>query len=185
MPALSFSAVEIFPALLSHKKTQTIRPLWRKITPKEHPLGKSMLGDYQIWTIKPRLKVGDIVTLYWKQRSKYKWFCRICGKGTPECILTNCCDADIFPKLPGKVKITEVFEIEMGKQTIADFSWWIKDLRNNEYHQWTPQGYVKSLEPFYKKDGFKSAEDMFNWFDKHYDLSQPKRFAIYCWKWLK
>ena len=37
MPTISFSAVEILPALLSHKKTQTIRPLWRRKTEKDDP----------------------------------------------------------------------------------------------------------------------------------------------------
>ena len=57
--AFSFSVIEILPSLLNKTKCQTIRPL-----PKNGI---------------PRTKVGSIHKLFWKQRSKYKWFCKKCG----------------------------------------------------------------------------------------------------------
>ena len=44
----------------------------------------------------------------------------------------------------------------------------------------TPFSLEEKLELF-KRDGFKSAKEMFNWFDKHYDLKQPRRFWVYGW----
>lgn len=33
-------------------------------------------------------------------------------------------------------------------------------------------------------DGFSSAEQMFDYFDKKYDLSEPKQFYVYRWRWI-
>lgn len=37
---------------------------------------------------------------------------------------------------------------------------------------------------FTEHDGFNSAKDMFAYFDKAYDLSMPRTFHVYRWKWL-
>lgn len=38
-------------------------------------------------------------------------------------------------------------------------------------------------EDIAKRDGFKSAENMFKWFNKKYNLSQSRRFAVYRWRY--
>lgn len=182
----SFSAIEVLQALLDKSKTQTIR------------------ADK-----KPRHKVGDIVPLFWKQRSKYELFCAECGDGlfTKDEIKREVSKsenikkhakcfrlADInfdkreidetspmrFPKTLGEVEITEVFEIEMEK----------RGLKNPKIAMILTG--VKKYIPFSERhleiphrDGFKNFDEMFNWFDKKYDLTQPKRFFVYRWRWLE
>ena len=34
-----------------------------------------------------------------------------------------------------------------------------------------------------KRDGFSSAEKLFQFFDRQYDLSSPKEFYVYRWKY--
>lgn len=165
MPALSFSAVEILPSLLDRSKTQTIRPS------------------------SPRLKVGDTTTLYWKQRGKYKIFCSKCGHGGQvsdktqmvSTIVGMMCQHcgyynNFFHKKLGKVKITEVFEIEM----------WV----GNDAPLVT--GYnLKDTYELARRDGFKGGKDgkymdFYNYFDskKYGWLNTPKRFSVYRWEWL-
>ena len=207
MPALSFSAMEILQALLNHRKNQTIR-LLTKETEQVKIIGKKpiRIEPFNANYRQPRLKVGDIVTLYWKQRSPFQRFCAKCGLGMA---LSQSLNSDVlrwrhchcgmkredgintqteseiktFPKLLGKVKVTEVFEIEMGmdmdnwpSQNLRPVGW-VKPIDNNKRKK-------LFLEELTKKDGFKTSTDMFNWFDKAYDLSTPKRFAVYRWKWL-
>jgi hypothetical protein len=200
MPALSFSAVEILPSLLDRIKTQTIRPLCRLI--HKHEGWNCVRGG------KPRLKVGDTCKIYWKQRTSPKWsrFCRKCGmilwseteeefilyeNGKPrdrfeqgtQMIPRMCptCEYESgqgFPKLIGEVEITEVFEIEMGTS---------KGTRAGHYVKLLEWDHKASGEELAKRDsgGIWSELEMFKYFDSHYDLSTPKRFAVYRWKWLK
>jgi len=216
MPCLSFSAMEILPALLNHKKMQTIRPLWNKKRAKdvsaleleECRYGKKDCikvldnGD-MIFQTKPRLKAGDIVTLYWRQRSSPKgsWFCKKCGepvkkmipaiyfcenkigiithntKPSYSCVFESVKSSFIptFPKLLGKVKITEVFEIIMSEMD-NHFQIWGDNIPHLTKYDIADE--IAIL------DGFKGTEVMFNWFHKNYDLSQPKKFAVYRWRWL-
>ncbi len=190
MPALSFSALEILPALLDHSKTQTIRPLMRhRLRTKfvtSHGIEHSDLYEHI-----PRFKVGDVVTLYWKMRSKAKWYVypnyttkQDVGFLTKEGAMAFAQDQmDIidnkpiaFTKLRGKVKITEVFTIEMQKCS--------NDI--NAFHLYREQASQGSqiVHEMAKRDGFRSAEEMFEWFDAHYDLLQPRGFAVYRWFWL-
>ena len=191
MPSLNFSAVEILPELLKffdtegkEGKNQTIRPLKFVMGSSE---GKERFQD-------PRLKVGDEATIYWKQRTSPKdsWFCRRCGalkysgklmygmvvieKTKPEC---DCGVRYDFPKKLGKVKITEVFEIEMHKKEAEKgFLLILKGItRNLTFSE-------RELD-IPHRDGFSDFRKMFKWFDKQYDLSQPKRFAVYRWEWNK
>ncbi len=148
MKVLSFSAVEILPALLDKSKTQTIRPAWEKGTIKNLDTGK-MMGGF----VKPKLarfKVGEKEQVMWKQRTSPKdsWFCKTCGelltrqeemvgdiyghKGDyPSCsfsvtkVLLDSIgdnwkrpDCTFFPKILGIVESTDIFKIEFG---IADF----------------------------------------------------------------
>lgn len=194
MQILSFSAVEILPSLLNKSKTQTIRPLWKEPPkPPKAPnkeIEKQMNNVYKplkrttgLLLKKPRFKVGDKAKLIWKQRSKYKWFCPECkGNGTlTEKEMINHITSYhgitkntplYFNKILGIAKITEVFEIEMktmdkdGDLQIIGF----KDF--------------KTVEKTWKLDGFKNSIEFYDWFDKKYDLSTPKRFAVYRWVWL-
>ena len=95
-----------------------------------------------------------------------------------------------FPKLLGTVPITEVFEIEMGMMNMGKMNsegkWYktsreisIIEIIGSEEVSLSPGG----IKEFWERDGFKSAEDMFKWFDKKYSLDQPKRFAVYRWEW--
>ena len=77
---------------MNKKKTQTIRPAWiisesnkiinikptKKLPRIKYTPSQKKVEIFQIKP--PRYKVGDKVRLYWKQRSKYKWFCRLCGE---------------------------------------------------------------------------------------------------------
>ena len=104
---IRFSAVEILPALLSKKKTQTIRPAW---------LQGAYIKDYkeELKPTLPRFKKGEEVKLYWKQRSTYTHFCKFCGRGVkPFQICEKCQEGMLFNKILGLAEITEVFEVEM------------------------------------------------------------------------
>lgn len=165
MRILSFSVVEILPSLLDKSKTQTIRSAW-----KEGINEKGQLDDI---LKPPRFKVGEKVQLMWKQRSKHNLFCGTCGYPLGNCI----CDPKIsrkiyFNKRLGEVEITETFKIEMEKDKL----YWIKI--KGFYQQ---MDFINKLT---KMDGFKSADQMFEWFDNKYDLSKPKEFWVYRWKWL-
>ena len=186
MKIISFSATEILPALLNKTKTQTIRPLWRKapIPPKQLKKQDEMLYNMmqyveanldkisQILPTGPRFKVGDKVKLMWKQRSKYPLFCRKCGNQIHtrihNCLFPLNETKLAFPKLLGTGTITEVFEIEMGRNYIIMNGVWLS---------------IYDCEQIAKLDGFKTVDDFFHYFNKHYDLSTPKRFAVYRWGW--
>ena len=109
----------------------------------------------------------------WNQRSPYHFFLQDdcyfgkAGDGTRENIPNPNL---VFSKVLGEAEITEVFKIIMGL---------------------TPegQGYVDTeklidYEILAKMDGFKTLEHMMAWFDNRYDLSQPKPFWVYRWRWL-
>lgn len=155
MPAISFSATEILSSLLSKEKTQTIRPLGKKV-----------------------LKIGDIVTMYWKQRSQYPYFCKCHG----DC-LNGCPDSNYensFSKMLGKGMITDVFEIEMMKETIG------MSVKVTTYS--IRKGVLsmdfREMKNLAQKDGFDDENAMFKWFDAKYDLQGGKRFIVYRWEWL-
>jgi len=239
MKIISFSAVEILPALLNKTKTQTIRPLKSIMTqiqkfrydyqknfdesPEQiyiseedfHNLlqqeedynqyigsqdfktifgmeiikglydggtitlaGKHATRHYKIHKL--RFKIGDKVKMLWKQRSKYKWVCKKCGSPIVDfpyvCSNDNCDDTQgsynlekiAFPKLLGTGTITKVFQIEMGRNYIIMNGVWLS---------------IYDCEQIAKLDGFKTVDDFFHYFNKHYDLSTLKRFAVYRWRW--
>jgi len=132
----------------------------------------------------PRFKVGEEARLYWKQRSQYKEFCSKCGKQQRDDIIVDrsfgsqCCKEFTFNKILGEVKMTEVFKIIM-----------YKDKHTGKYqyeHIGKLDDWAKSIRPdrqedLAKRDGFNSAQDMFNYFDNNYDLSTPKKFYVYRW----
>lgn len=160
MPALSFTAEEVLPKLLSREKVQTIRPINKR-----------------------RLKIGDIVTLYWRQRHSSQTFCRKCYMAVPvgryngKCL--NCGHTDFFSKKLGRVMLTDVFEIEMIKETQGIYGsatmWRIigKMFWNSDY-----------IDDLANKDGFKSSNDMFKYFDNMYQIKDTMKFIVYRWTWL-
>lgn len=99
-----------------------------------------------------------------------------------------------FPKLLGIATITEIFKIEMLIKEGMDNGYHFRDfiIRGNfgtigqrvYFTPYTSTKFdMKEIIELAKRDGFKSAKDMLKWFDKHYDLSEPKQFWVYRWKW--
>lgn len=201
MKILSFSAVEVLPALLNKTKQQTIRPAWKECvhrTPDESSVESCRWIGVGIHTIEKSacFKVGEKVQLGWKVRGtpKFQLFHRKCGNKIGwtgyEWICDVCHDTigdvyseeqpkDSFSKLLGTAIITEVFQIEMGKG-VAGF--YISSAFGSERDSLTILG--TPCDAIAKKDGFKNSEDMFKWFDSKYGLSSPKTFWMYRWKWL-
>ena len=208
---LSFSAVEILPSLLSRKKQSTIRLAWR--LPRKYPVyvdGKrTALSDFVEGSEKPAwFKIGDKVTLMWHQRGTPKdaKFCSNCGKQTKKVLVGKrvikfedriqteqdyviCCPKgmgwyDVFPKILGTATITDVFQIEMqtdseqGSVTDltarAELGKHLIDVEKETRHH---------PSVLAERDGFKSAQEMFEWFNKKYGLEQPKKFWVYEFKW--
>ena len=194
MKPLNFTVVEILPALLSKAKTQTIRPAFHRIN-KDFPIVKNYRNEV---IEKPAAyKVGDKVKIYWNQRSKFRTFCRRCGsnvrggikgkdKAAWRCINDECDKKErfgnkaYFDKLLGQVEITEVFKIEMHPH-----------MELVTYRNPNPEPRLcmmscgrREIDELAKLDGFKSAEAMFEFFDKRYGLSEPKQFYVYRWRWL-
>jgi len=194
---LNFTCKEKLSHLLSLKKgdeLQTIRKAWKEIGALECP--DCGCKDIVTPTLKekpPKYKVGDIVDYGWDLKSKYEWFiyCYNCKKSAPYTyseidlkLLSNdgktfrgvcpvCKElppALSFNKNLGKIKITEVFKIEMDKEGVS-------------YHRNDESGISFKEYDFIKdfaiRDGFNSKEEMFNCFDKKYDLSTPKEFYVY------
>lgn len=199
MKILNFTAVEILPALLSKAKTQTIRPAF--ITnPYSKLTSEDIAAELHTNGVKPpRFKVGDEVKLLWQQRSKYKLFCQKCLKGIPYPEITVGCPTCIFKlpedegllkpfnKLLGTAEITEVFKISIWKNKVKhrqeSFDGYNCEVLGTieEWAQAIKDEWIINLA---KLDGFNSAEQMFSYFDNKYDLSQPKAFWVYRWRWL-
>ena len=116
-------------------------------------------------------KIGDEVQLMWKQRTspKESLFCSHCGKKAPTTDI-ECAGWSWFKKILGTVKITEVFQIEF-----------MKNPRGGEIGCIVPDG--QKWDEIWKRDGFKSGDDLLKWFDEHYDLSKPKIFEVRRWVW--
>ncbi len=187
MKVLNFSVVEILPSLLDKSKQQTIRPAW-----KEEIDVIAGIECKIIFKKPPRFKVGEKVTIMWKQRSKYETFCNKCGNGLwyesqhykdkretnqiiqEEHFNKGCKSIKGFNKILGTVEITEVFKIEMDINWINKKEWEVPILKNS---------YICKIYAI--ADGFKSAEEMFKVLDRMYDLSSPKEFYVYRWRWLE
>lgn len=194
---LSFSTVEILPSLLNKKKTQVILPAWKDETCSGMKVYSATTGKQRKIHKEPCFKIGEKVQIMWKRGSSAKFFCSKCGysckKGKTENdngYITHLCRVDgayaktpNFQKRLGTAIITEVFEIEINRWTIqdddkkAEFRFAVKCFKLNED--------LFDGEDLAKQDGFKSAKDMFEYFDKQYDLSQIRKFYVYRWKWDK
>lgn len=159
MKILNFTVEEILPSLLDKSKCQTIRPAWKGNIKKE-----------------ARFEVGEKVKLLWNQRSRYNWFCLECRTRftdlkkdfLADAIRCLDCNKPAFNKHLGNVEITEVFKIEMWIGNDAPFI----------------SGYsLSESKKLAELDGFQSYKDFVNFFLR-YDLSEPKQFWVYRWRWL-
>lgn len=175
MQVLSFSEPWMVRKILEQIKNQSMRPLCKC---KHHPDGH-------------HYKVGEIVKLMYKCRStpKGSFFCKECGKvnrGSKldlidfrywEC--PKCGKIGYIPKHFATVKVTDVFEVELriitgsGGRVAKAILTKREDVLNGNHNE------------FAQRDGFKDAEEMFDWFHKAYDLSTPRRFATYRWEMIK
>lgn len=171
MKTMNNTCVEVLPALLNKTKIQSIR-----------------------YHNKQKYKVGDKVQQLWDLDSKYDVFCQYCGDGQTikmKAGVEICCekrkyhpwtketfgtmskssahgwlaDTKYFNKNLGTVEITEVDNIELSYDKEAD-------------------NMFGGFEAFAKLDGFSSAKKFFSYFDKTYDLSKPKEFHVYRFRWL-
>jgi len=192
MKQINFTCKEKLPYLLALKpgdEIQTIRKAWENILTdcaiRPGRKRKSTIPK------PPKYKVGDVVPFVWDRDSKDEWFYKL--EGTPA--LLEKPDVHVFNKILGEVKITEVFEIEMRKDferykntTGHGYGWEIRFLNlgnpNEEHVIPINNGYHTRCFEFAKRDGFGSAEEMFKYFDKNYDLSTPKKFYVYRGKML-
>ena len=213
MKTINFSVKEILPSLLDKSKLQIIRPAWKEklnnsLADPDIIIVNTKFKDipYNEWNEKPpRFKVGEKVKIMWDQESKYDWFCKHCGEAKHldkristdkkigdvlkrVCLNYRATSKDYFNKTLGTVEITEVFKMEVSKE-------------GNEFDAHTAvgghdgfdsfylipgyKGYEKAIKDLAKKDGFSSAEQMFKVLDQMYDLSSPKEFYVYRWKWKK
>ena len=197
MKIISLSVEEILPSLLDKSKTQTIRPAFINC---ETCYNKGVIdigGEGELcydcegkssWKEKPAcFKVGEKAKLMWKQRSKYKIFCEKCGVGLEDGKNPNLtalmssknkcgCVADLLYKHLGDVKITEVKKVKMGYMNDENG-------KRVPFVDYEEGGFDN--QSLAKRDGFKSVKEMFSLLDKKYDLSTPKVFWVYRWKWIK
>ena len=176
---LNFTVKEVLPALLSKAKTQTIRKAWQEcyFDHKDDNLKENctLCNGLDVVEKPATYKVGDKVNVYWNQRSKYKKFCCCHGMGydVPEKILQDhhLYSLEFFWKNLGRVEITEVLKIELQREPHIDLLNGIPIVDS-------------SMTDLWEKDGFSSAEQMFETIDKMYNLSKPKPFYIYRFKWI-
>lgn len=159
MKILSFSAIEILPALLDGSKKQTIRSAWKPHSNNLKPA---------------RFAIGEKVKLMWKSRGTPSdaSFCGLCGNVVQNIHRFTVCKTDgeipyiiTFKKCFGVETISEVFQIEMWTGNDAPLI----------------TGYSrKDTLSLALKDGFSKSVDFYNYFSK-YDLSTPKKFWVYRW----
>ena len=191
---LNFTAKEVLHSLLDKSKTQTIRRSWKECSIC-NGIGKleeccpcqkadienkytkcSKCAGTGIIEKQPKYKAGDKVPLVWKfEEEGSVIYCCECGKQIKrldEDHTSSCgMEYETFNKNLGTVIITEVFEIEIGRTKInptLKSPYWIEGL--------------DSIEDLAKRDGFKSVKKLFKYFNKNYDLSEPRKFWVYRWK---
>jgi hypothetical protein len=183
MKVLSFSELRFVRAILEGRKNQTIRPLMCSNCKGEGyfmHLSSGSLYRHREYNPRrcikcdgkgfrrPRIAEGEKAVLVYRQRSKNQFFCLKCGEGGGWFDFPHKEDC-IFPRVLMKkfatALITEAFEVEIGADTIFTFK------RHKTEKSW--------LEDFSLRDGFESPSALFKWFSQHYELSKPKRFAVY------
>jgi len=175
-------------------------------------LGKSAKRNLEMEFIKEcsRIWVGTPLQIYWKQRSKKVYQCVICGeqrghsfkKGQSEKMhCRGCGNYDSHSQIDGSEKLFDA----VCKHTHLIKIW--KD--ENGFHMGDEFGEYKIgwINCLAKRDGFEdqlaykeieitatdliketeiniptAAENMFAWFDKKYDLTEPKVFQVIRWE---
>ena len=187
MKPINNNYVEVLPSLLDKSKVQTIRKAWNNPAQIKMPEGFTGGVDWsKEFLEKPaEYKVGDKVPIVWKEDFPEEQFCKITGHPIMGNCNQNLCnlhvledvDCPIFYKNLGVVEITEVFKVEMHKKKVDRGYAWI-------FHPIGEDWLFSKRQKIWKQDGFKSAEDMFKAIDKIYDLSSPKEFHVYRWRWL-
>ena len=167
MKLISFSANEILPGLLNKSKDQTIRPLF--------DVQKAKVKGSVIKEKELRFSKGEPVRIFWKQRTRFKHFCKGCGAGihgSPHLIknLHYECGDEFFDKIMGGGTITEAFKVYMSKDRIR-------------YVNGVCMSPTELVE-LARRDSFKSPDRMFNWFNRQYNLSSTwLPFGVYRWSW--
>lgn len=176
MKTMNHNVVAVLPALLNKSKTQTIRAAFNKD-------GSPKPAKYA---------VGDIIQHIWKEEEPAgTLFCQNDGNVVKKTFksqkqLHKCFPAKVrrfmvtpFPQVLGTATITEIFKIEISEcpyhQELGRH-FYIKHLTMYDAH--TPK-----VEDIAAADGFSSSEEMFKALDELYDLSSPKEFYVYRWKW--
>jgi len=123
------------------------------------------------------------VKFVWRQRTtpKDSWFCEKCGKlvnkRTDYIVHDDLADHESispFPKIIGTGTITEVSRIHMWMGHKRGLLLQGKLIRNS-------LDYIELA----KRDGFESVDAMRDFFDRTYDIRNPKRFTVYRWDWNK
>ncbi len=206
MKALNFSILEMLPSLLDKSKTQTIRKAF--LTKEEHVMrcpicytflkkrleGKPItrheeLGtNHQVqceqdsWMKPPRFKVKEKVKLFWNEDSPVHWEIDIPTykphlKKFIKHVL-NCNEECYKRRIElGTAEITEILKVKMWK-TDTDYVCYY------EYAGGEATVFKGFAIDLATRDGFKSVEQMFKTLDKMYNLSSPKEFWIYRWRYL-
>ena len=132
-----------------------------------------------------RLEVGNTIDIYWKQRTPKEKKESILYTQEGNIGIRHPKDINLWKfieplsttdRLPGncisahklfQVEITEAFVIVMDSDSITCDAY---------------EKGLKNLDDFAKRDGFENSEELFKWFNKHYDLSLPKHFVVYRFK---
>jgi len=161
----------VLPAWLQFFKTKGKEGKKSTIRPGFDKEGKSKPAYY---------KEGETLKACWKHRMSAKQFCSVCGNYmiNPTGIDLHCKDYDCkgqtsgnpcFAKYQGQIKITKIEGLEFGKNKDGFF------IRDKEFGYWAKS----NIEDVAWMDGFKDIDQMFQYFDKNYDLTKPKLFWRY------
>lgn len=170
-------------------------PAWKGgVTPKNNLIRTSLKmkewrkdvfkrDNYKCQNIHCELKTTKIVAHHILKFSEYPLFRFSLWNG-----LTLCedCHKEVHAKVRtkriqfknGSFQVTKVYKIEITKQEKDNFTWkTYEEILDKD----SSNIYINQLA---KKEGFKSSEDMFDYFDKSYSLETPKEFYVYEFKWL-
>lgn len=188
---MNHNCTEVLPSLLNKTKTSTMRKAWKKDLSNPWADEDLIEVNYRTKTVPfkednkkpPKYKVGDKVRMAWtgeqKEVLKY-WDIPIPHHSAKTGRIEFDREGNITKVILGTVEILEVQEIEIGKETVRPqddepFEFCYASINDEE---------INTIE-LAKSEGFKNPEEMFDWFDKKYNLDAPKRFWRYVFKWLK
>jgi len=183
---------EVLSGLLDKSKVSSLRKAWKECRKCEGYCSINRSGTFEsdwcdvckargIFNKPAKFAVGDKVQMVWDEESNKEIFCTKCGgkvrlyKETFE-TMRKCCNCGqigllmTFHKVLGVVEITEVFKVEMWK-------------KNGSYYVMRDKKWINN-DNLAKDEGFKSAILMFTYFNLGHDLSTPKTFWCYKWRWV-